>query len=243
MTKTTAEYLALVHEADRTSGCTFKDQTSIGNMQEAIRELVAQVEALQAAQAAMVGWEPVAYCNATDIERLKADEWAVAEVSAFKSLGVENIPIYLSAHPEVAPQPAAQPVNQVLLEALKTLLPMVEEWHEEFPRDVGDKEAPAIKAARAAIAQAQAQPAVEREAQEADMFWSDDDAERNHNSIDEFLNEEICNGSGVEVGAVFTLRRASSLPKIKIRVTSIDDEACEAEWEIIDHGITKKAQP
>lgn len=42
-----------------------------------------------------------------------------------------------------------------LLEALRTLLPMVEEWHAEFPRDVGDKEAPAIAAAHAAIAKAE----------------------------------------------------------------------------------------
>jgi hypothetical protein len=41
-----------------------------------------------------------------------------------------------------------------LLAALCALLPMVEEWHAEFPRDVGDKEAPAIAAARAAIAKA-----------------------------------------------------------------------------------------
>lgn len=41
-----------------------------------------------------------------------------------------------------------------LLEALETLLPMVQEWHDEFPRDVGDKEAPAIAFARAAIAKA-----------------------------------------------------------------------------------------
>lgn len=36
--------------------------------------------------------------------------------------------------------------------ALRTLLPMVEEWHAEFPRDVGDKEPPAIEAARAILA-------------------------------------------------------------------------------------------
>jgi hypothetical protein len=42
-----------------------------------------------------------------------------------------------------------------LLQALRELLPMVEEWHAEFPRDVGDKEAPAIAAARAAIAKAE----------------------------------------------------------------------------------------
>jgi len=73
---------------------------------------------------------------------------------------------------------------------------------------------------------------------DADMFWNHDDAERNYNSIDEFLNEEICSGMGVEVGGEFTMRRAISLPNIKIRVTSIDEEACEAEYEIITSGIT-----
>jgi len=70
----------------------------------------------------------------------------------------------------------------------------------------------------------------------ADMFWNYDDAERQHGSIDEFLNEEICNGM-VEVGAEFTILRGIRLPKIKIRVTAIDDEECEAKWEIIDAAI------
>jgi hypothetical protein len=72
-----------------------------------------------------------------------------------------------------------------------------------------------------------------------DMFWNDDDAERNHNSIDQFLNDEICNGMPVEVGTEFTFRCALSLPKIKIRVTSVDEESCEAEYEVIEaaHGI------
>ena len=41
-----------------------------------------------------------------------------------------------------------------LLEALQSLLPMLDEWHDEFPDHVGDKEGPAIDAARAAIAKA-----------------------------------------------------------------------------------------
>lgn len=38
-----------------------------------------------------------------------------------------------------------------LREALRTLLPMFEAWHEEFPDDVGHKEGPALEAARAAL--------------------------------------------------------------------------------------------
>lgn len=41
-----------------------------------------------------------------------------------------------------------------LLEALKTLVPMLDEWHKEHPAHVGDKEPHAIKAASAAIAKA-----------------------------------------------------------------------------------------
>lgn len=40
------------------------------------------------------------------------------------------------------------------LVALQALIPMFESWHTDFPRDVGDKEAPALAAARAAIAKA-----------------------------------------------------------------------------------------
>lgn len=82
-----------------------------------------------------------------------------------------------------------------------------------------------------------ASPQDAKDAEHADMFWNDDDAERNHDSIEEFLNEEICNGMGVEVGAEFTLRRAVSLSNIKIRVTAVNDEECEAEYEVIDAAI------
>lgn len=50
---------------------------------------------------------------------------------------------------------AREAVTADLLEALQTLLPMFKEWHEAFPLDVGDKEAPALGRARAAIAKAE----------------------------------------------------------------------------------------
>jgi hypothetical protein len=46
--------------------------------------------------------------------------------------------------------------NAMLVEALQALLPMVAEWHAEFPRDIGDKEPAAIAAARAALANVEA---------------------------------------------------------------------------------------
>lgn len=45
-------------------------------------------------------------------------------------------------------------LNADLLAALQAVLPMLDQWHDEFPDHVGDKEGPAIKAARAAIAKA-----------------------------------------------------------------------------------------
>ena len=77
---------------------------------------------------------------------------------------------------------------------------------------------------------------------EADMFWNYDDAETPHDSVEEFLNNEICNGC-LEVGAVFTLLRAKRLPNIKIKVTNIDENESEAEYEIIEaaHGIKEQS--
>lgn len=66
----------------------------------------------------------------------------------------------------------------------------------------------------------------------ADMFWNHDDAERSYDSIDELLNEEICNGC-LEVGAVFTIQRAISHPMIKILVTAIDTNECQAQYEVV----------
>ena len=80
---------------------------------------------------------------------------------------------------------------------------------------------------------------VEKDA--ADMFWNNDDAEKPYGSIDEFLNDEICNGLPVEVGAIYTIQRAVALPKIQIRVTSVDDNECEAAYEVIDAAMGAQA--
>jgi hypothetical protein len=82
----------------------------------------------------------------------------------------------------------------------------------------------ALRAERDALAAKLATP---------DMFWNADDAEQMHHSIDEFLNDEICNGV-CKVGGKFEIQRAVRLPNIKIKVTAIDDESCEAEYEVID---------
>lgn len=82
-------------------------------------------------------------------------------------------------------------------------------------------------------AQAKQIEALQSDADKANMFWDYDDAERSHDSIEEFLNEELCNGMGFEVGAEFTILRAKSLPKIKIRITSVDENECEADYEIL----------
>jgi len=66
-----------------------------------------------------------------------------------------------------------------------------------------------------------------------DLFWNDNDAEKCHHSIGELLNDEICNGS-LDVGELLTIRRAVSIPKITIRIVSIDDEECDAEYEIVE---------
>ena len=40
----------------------------------------------------------------------------------------------------------------MLMDSLKELIPMFEEWHEEFPDYIGDKEGPALEKARSTIA-------------------------------------------------------------------------------------------
>lgn len=51
-----------------------------------------------------------------------------------------------------APSHPDRAVMQQALDALQTLLSMQAEWHAAFPEHVGDKEAPAMQAARSAIA-------------------------------------------------------------------------------------------
>ena len=51
-----------------------------------------------------------------------------------------------------APSQPGRAVMQQALDALQTLHSMHSEWHADFPEHVGDKEAPAMQAARSAIA-------------------------------------------------------------------------------------------
>ena len=73
-----------------------------------------------------------------------------------------------------------------------------------------------------------------------DMIWNSDDAETLYSSIDEFLNDEICNGS-LEVGDIRTVQQAKRLPDTNIKITAIDDTNCEAEWEAL--AAAPKEQP
>ena len=87
-----------------------------------------------------------------------------------------------------------------------------------------DKHEAAITAGRAALADAESVQQV------PDMFWNHDDAETLYGSIDEFLNDEICNGTPLEVGDVRVIQRAMSMPKVQIRITAVHDEECEADY-------------
>jgi hypothetical protein len=75
---------------------------------------------------------------------------------------------------------------------------------------------------------------------EPNLFWNDDDPEMPHSSIDEFLNDEWCNGC-LEVGDVRTVQRAIRLPNETVRVTVVTDDG-DIEYETIEaaHGITKE---
>lgn len=90
--------------------------------------------------------------------------------------------------------------------------------------------------------EAKAPPAPAKPLTDADMFWNHDDAEQLYGSIDEFLNDEICNGS-LEVGDVRTVQQAKHLPNVQIKITSIDSESCDAEYEVIEAHHNIKEQP
>jgi len=67
-----------------------------------------------------------------------------------------------------------------------------------------------------------------------DMFWNHDDADKLYSSISEFLNDEICNGTELAVGDIRTVQRALRLPNIDIRITSVDEDECDADYEIVE---------
>lgn len=63
-------------------------------------------------------------------------------------LDLASVARHYSAQVEIAQLTVER---DALAQALQSLLPMLAEWHEAFPHDIGDKEAPAIEAARAAL--------------------------------------------------------------------------------------------
>ena len=67
-----------------------------------------------------------------------------------------------------------------------------------------------------------------------DMFWNHDDADKLYGSISEFLNDEICNGTELAIGDIRTVQRAVRLPNIDIRITSVDEDECDADYEIVE---------
>jgi hypothetical protein len=67
-----------------------------------------------------------------------------------------------------------------------------------------------------------------------DMFWNHDDADKLYSSISEFLNDEMCNGTDIAVGDIRTVQRAARLPNIDIRITSVNDDECDADYEIVE---------
>ena len=103
---------------------------------------------------------------------------------------------------------------------------------ESLGLDPDDGGAEPILAAIAELKAVIAQSVPVAAAEAADMFWNHDDAERSYDSIDELLNDEICNGA-LEVGTELTVQRAISLPNIKIIVTAIDANECDAQYEVI----------
>lgn len=130
--------------------------------------------------------------------------------------------------------PDTQPSQVIETAAFNVMLNAVASAHSLCPTDMAhmDKMRWKAKHIQEALRAGLAQPSAEK----VDMVWNSDDAEKPHDSIGAFLNDEICNGS-LEVGAEFTLWQAQRLPAANIRVTSIDSEACEAEYEIIDKKV------
>lgn len=74
----------------------------------------------------------------------------------------------------------------------------------------------------------------------ADMFWNHHDAEKLYGSIPEFLNDEMCNGTPLEVGDILTVQRAVRLPNVDVRITSTNEEECDADYEIVEESNDKK---
>jgi len=125
------------------------------------------------------------------------------------------------------------------------LIELLDTFPEINPANYGDDDVNALNAwgiaAHTALeAQAKQIEALQADVDsKADMFWNHDDAEQMYQSIDEFLNDEICNGAPLEVGHTRTIQRAVRLSNLEIRITKIHEEECEADYEIIPAAMKK----
>lgn len=74
----------------------------------------------------------------------------------------------------------------------------------------------------------------------ADLVWDHDDPDCCYSSINEMLTNVWQDGY-LEVGAEFTVRQAARLPKVMVRVTSIDEDGDVKYEEIHYAAMTKEA--
>lgn len=81
-----------------------------------------------------------------------------------------------------------------------------------------------------------------RDVSKPDMFWNNDDPEKQFDSIDEMLNDLWNQGAEPEVGSVFEVQRGIRLPNIKVIVTAVDENAGEFGYEEIDAAIRARSE-
>ena len=173
-------------------------------------QLDALEKALETEQAQAV--EPIGYVRHAD-----KTFWPHPECAVYASVSPSLAPVY--AHP--APPLAGERAELIADLRLN---------HEYCPKEVILEAADMLEADVSLInegnkAQQVAVP---------DMFWNHDDADKLYSSISEFLNDEICNGTELAVGDIRTIQRAVRLPNVDIRITSVDEDECDAEYEIVE---------
>jgi hypothetical protein len=160
----------------------------------------------QAQQAQAV--EPIGYIRHAD-----KTFWPHPECAVYASVSPSLAPVYAHPAPPVE-QAQSQPVSTVQCVRGVTI------GYLDVMQPVGTK--------------LYTHPAQQVAAPVPDMFWNHDDADKLYSSISEFLNDEMCSGTELAIGDIRTVQRAVRLPNIDIRITSVNDDECDADYEIVE---------
>jgi len=70
-----------------------------------------------------------------------------------------------------------------------------------------------------------------------ELFWDADDPEMGERDLNDLVCQ-VAGNQGLRVGDIIDIQHAACLPNFKVRITSVDGDDSELDWEYVTHPAT-----